>query len=154
MAIVSRGGAEGRVAVWTRIARVTGLLSLAGACVGAVAGGVTLVALEALPALWGGFAPEFVALGIGPFVGGALGAVLFPAAGWLLMRHVPIGRALLATLAGTWLGALVALSTPLSHSLLAVLGIPVVGFVIAAVVVRVRASAGHRRDAASQHEPT
>ena len=63
--------------------------------------------------------------------------MLLPLAGWLLMRRVPLGRAVLWTIVGTILGGLVGWFTPLGsdavyRSLLSGLA----GFALAVLLLR------------------
>jgi hypothetical protein len=125
-----------------RIAAVTAGLVAAGAVVGAVAGAAMctlMLLLSGEPSkLWVArdlltFAASF---------GARTGAVLGPVAAWLLMRHVPLWRAIggtaLGTLAGGALGLL--LVGPVES-------IPagVLGFGAAAVYLRVRTPGQARR---------
>ena len=94
----------------TRRSRVlAGSIGLAagGAIAGALAG-VAVAALVATVVATSRAALDLGLLAIGAAFGAPLGAVLFPIAGWLLMRRVPLGRALLGTAGGTiaggWLG--------------------------------------------------
>jgi len=74
-----------------------------------------------------------------------LGAMLFPLAGWLLMRRVALGRALLGTAVGTIVGGLVGYFLPFSNDSLnlvfgdtfsRVLDASVAGFLLAVLVLR------------------
>lgn len=103
------GGPGLRIA---RIAAVTAGLAAAGAGAGAVVG-VLITAMWLLSA-GGGLALLLnldAVLFIGAY-GAAIGAVLGPLAAWLLMRHVPLWKAVggtaLGTLAGGALGLLFA----------------------------------------------
>ena len=92
-----------------RIAAVTAGLAAAGAVVGALVGvgigmlGVVIAGSSAADAEFFTFAALFSA---------AVGAVLGPATAWLLLRHVPFGRAIGATALGTLAGALVGMMIP------------------------------------------
>lgn len=124
-----------------RILAVTaGLLAL-GATAGALAG--------ALAAMLAG-ATSFRTLSwydldllfLGAAIGAPLGAILLPVAGWLLMRHVPLGRALLGTMAGTVIGGFVGWWLPTNHlatsgNLDWSIGLGFAGFAIAVVYLRV-----------------
>lgn len=86
-----------------RILAVTVGLAAGGALFGALAGAVTMAILlvvfgEAATMFDTGFIP------LAARIGAMLGAVLLPIAGWLLMRRVPLGRALTGTLMGTVTG--------------------------------------------------
>lgn len=123
-----------------RIFAVTAGLFAAGAIVGAVTGGlivaviVSFVTRSAPP-----LSPEL--FGIGAMFGAPLGAVLFPAAGWLLMRHVPLGKALVGASVGTVAGGLAGWFLPIGTDPLArTLGLGVLGFAIAVMLLRRSAS--------------
>lgn len=128
---MSRGG---------RIAAVTLGLAVAGALFGGAAGAVALAAVNLMRhGLQGGFDPQI--LGGVAMVGAGLGAVLLPAAGWLLMRQVPIGKALLGTTVGTLLGAWAGsaapdVALPVPSPILGALA----GFALATVYLRIRAT--------------
>jgi hypothetical protein len=89
----------------TRIIAVTLGLSVAGAVFGALAGAIAL-ALSLL--LTGGgnvFSAETVfVLSIPAKLGGSLGAIGAPAVAWILLRRVPLGKAVLVTTIGTVTG--------------------------------------------------
>lgn len=111
----------------------TALLAGTGALVGGFIGSTLLFLLQL-------GAPGGITLSVDlPFatvVGGSFGAavglVVAPVAGWTFLRHVPFGRAILGTAAGTFLGAAAALLV--GHP--AVGGI--VGYAVAAVLLRRR----------------
>jgi hypothetical protein len=123
-----------------RVIGVTLGLSAGGAVFGATAGalGLAIAAVLGDPAL---LPPPFVLLVAG-MVGGIIGAVLTPIAAWLLLRRVPFKRlfpgAVVGTVLGGVLGWLVGIDEliPIQN---AVFG-AVVGFLIAAVVMRRRAA--------------
>src|SRR5688500_3432744 len=81
--------------------------ALFGGLVGALIGFVMGVVRRGQPVE--GAAMAMLTTGAG---GAALGAVLMPVSGWLLLRHVPLGRALgyatLGTLTGAAIGLLAA----------------------------------------------
>jgi hypothetical protein len=81
-------------------------------------------------------------------LGAVLGGVAAPAGGWLLLRHVPLGRAMLWSVIGTVAGGVILWTVPLGHDQIgrAIIG-AVVGFLAAALVLR-RTSA-RARDAAT-----
>jgi hypothetical protein len=106
---------------------VVGLgLIVTGAAVGGVCG---VVALSVLLGVSGMLPDANLALIAGLF-GGALGAVLGPAAGFSILRHVPLGKAIGWTAVGAILGGL--LGVPLSMG--TILG-PVVGFGVASIAL-------------------
>jgi hypothetical protein len=133
-----------------RIFAVTAGLFAAGAIVGAVTGAlvaaviISFVTRSAPP-----LSPEI--FGVGALFGAPLGAVLFPTAGWLLMRHVPLGKALLGTSIGALAGGLAGWLLPVGTDPVArTLTLGVLGFAIAVILLRrsasgaVRASGGVR----------
>lgn len=86
-----------------RIAAVTAGLAATGAVVGALVGVLMMtfwLVPGELPHLWAD--RDFFRAGAS--LGAMMGAVLGPVAAWLLMRHVPLGRAVGGTALGT-LGA-------------------------------------------------
>jgi hypothetical protein len=116
----------------TRV-RATSLLAGIGGGVGFVIGTVLLAALQVSAP--GGF-NWAVDIPFGMMFGGtfgaAVGAVGAPAMTWLLLRHVPLNRAILLCALGTVGGALIGMAAS---------GRPVIGgctgFVLAAVVMRI-----------------
>ncbi len=113
-----------------RIVAVAGGLAAGGAVAGAAVG-------AAIVAVWmmdGPVRPweNPVVVAVGAALGGAMGAVLGPAAAWLLLRHVPLGRAVAFTSAGTLLAALVGMMLGPPFSSFA----PFVGFALSAAAVR------------------
>jgi hypothetical protein len=112
-----------------RIAAVTAGLVATGAVAGAILGALVM-GLEYLAIRRGDLG---TGLFFGALFGALLGSVLAPAAAWLLLRRVALGRALAQTFLGGMLGAIV--------SLLAMGGgyaIPgaLLGFTLAAVRLR------------------
>jgi hypothetical protein len=86
-----------------RVVAVTAGLSVAGGAFGAAAGatalGIVLAASGDLRSL-----SDLFILGIPASIGAGLGAVCAPIAGWLLLRHIPLGRAFVGLTLGTVLG--------------------------------------------------
>ena len=124
-----------------RVLAVTAGLAVAGLVVGAVVGVVVAGAFIALSLLTttGGVWNVGSTLLFSAMFGGALGMVLGPIAAWLLMRHVPIGRALGQTAIGTAIGSFLGLVLVMFPVLLIpfpplVLGLA--GFAAAAVRLR------------------
>src|SRR5215208_4136115 len=130
------------------LAVIAGLLA-----VGAAAGALTGAAVASLIVLVGDgprHAFEPLVLGIGAAYGAPLGALLLPLSGWLLMRHVPLGRALLGTVVGTVVGGLAGWFAPVGvdevfRSLIGAMA----GFALAVLVLR-RSAARARREAADR----
>jgi hypothetical protein len=87
-----------------RVALVTAGLSVAGAAFGGIAGATALGIV--LLASGGVALRDFMVLAIPGVIGAALGAVLTPIAGWLLLRRVPLGRAFAWLTAGTVAGGI------------------------------------------------
>ena len=71
-------------------------------------------------------------------IGAAIGAVVAPLMSWLLLRHVPLGRAILHTAIGTVLGGILGLTlgNPFAGS--------IVGFGVAAVRLSITAKQRRR----------
>jgi hypothetical protein len=122
-----------------RIVGVTAALLAGGALFGAIAAVLALVLASAVTdgLAWG----TPIALVFAAMAGAALGAPLFPAAGWLLLRRVPLGIALIGSMAGTVLGGVLGWvltggNDPMSTPILGA----IVGFACAAIVMRLRFS--------------
>jgi hypothetical protein len=119
---------------FSRIALITLGLSASGVIVGGVLGAllVGLVSLVSVDSL-GGISD----LLFGAEFGAVVGAVLAPVAAWTLMRHVPIWRAIAETAIGTVVGAGVGmLLEPQFHNWMSPIPLGVLGFVLAAVRLR------------------
>jgi hypothetical protein len=87
----------------SRVALVALGLIPAGAAAGALAGALgAMIWVTASQGL--GAAPIPLLLGVAGIVGGILGAVILPIAGFTLLRYVPLGRALAETIVATALG--------------------------------------------------
>jgi hypothetical protein len=118
-----------------RIFAVTAGLAVTGAIVGTVTGaGVAAIILGIITHS----APLSLELfAVGATFGAPLGAILFPAAGWLLMRHVPLGKALLGTSIGTLAGGIAGWFLSIGQDPLAsTLSLGVLGFSIAVLLLR------------------
>ena len=128
----------------TRLARVLAVTSglvAAGAGAGALAGAAVAGVIAAIVE-HPGAALEPGLLGFGATFGAVLGAVLLPLAGWLLMRRVPLGRALLGTAAGAVSGGLLGWFMPVGADVIArTLVAGVAGFLVAVIVLRRSAAA-------------
>ena len=120
----------------SRIVAVTLGLVAVGAAVGALAGAaVAALVVAVLEGPRAALYPELLRFGV--TFGAPLGAVLLPLAGWLLMRHVPLGRALLGTAAGTVAGGLLGWFLPVGPNQIArTLVAGVIGFVLAVLALR------------------
>jgi len=126
-----------------RIVVVTIGLAVAGAAFGGIAGAVTLGTVLVLSQ---GFIEAPRILLAGATMGALLGAGCAPLAGWLVLRHVPLGPAFGGLTLGTTVGGVVGWFIPTlgwliptsidksSRSLLA----GALGFLCAAVVLRIR----------------
>ena len=73
--------------------------------------------------------------------GAGVGAVLSPIAAWTLMRHVPLWRAIVETAIGTTVGVIVGYfcGSLLKWGLAAPIGFGVLGFLVAAIRLRLTA---------------
>ena len=122
-----------------RILAVTAGLSLTGAIVGTITGAIVAATIIGVVTHSAPLSLELLA--IGAMFGAPLGAVLFPTAGWLLMRHVPLGKALLGTTIGTLAGGIAGWFLPIGSDPLArTITLGVVGFAIAVMLLRRSAS--------------
>ena len=116
-----------------RIVQVTLGLSAVGVVVGGILGALVFGGLG-----MGTDLPRGTQLLFGAVFGAIAGAVLAPIAAWTLMRHVPIWRAIAETAVGTVVGAGAGLmlSRSFSSPWLTPVPIGVLGFVLAAVRLR------------------
>jgi hypothetical protein len=135
-----------------RIITVTLGLSIAGAIFGALAGVIGLVVLTVLT---GGGLPMLDMAVVPAILGATFGAVGAPAIAWLLLRYVPLGKAVAWGTVGTaaggvggWLLATVVdraspgLATAVESQVKgAILG-AIAGFLTAALILRIRAARG------------
>jgi len=146
-----------------RVLAVTLGLLLAGAIFGAVAGAVGL-ALALL--LTEGFRPiPIVGVGFGAILGAVIGAVAAPTAGWLLLRRVPLGRAVTWCVFGAVIGGVVGWTIGEAAALVFTSFVPalggafgtgvlgaITGFLIAAIVPK-RGAASRPRQTVQSHDP-
>lgn len=110
-----------------RVLAVTAGLAAGGALFGALAGAAAISILLAIVGFWGDDqATDFILLAAR--LGAGLGAVLLPIAGWLLMRRVPLWRALIGTIVGTMVGGILG-----TVFLTFILG-PITGSVVGAIL--------------------
>ena len=120
----------------SRVLAVSIGLAAGGAIAGALAG-VAVAALVASLMQTSRAALDLGLLAIGAAFGAPLGAVLFPLAGWLLMRRVPLGRALLGTSVGTIAGGVIGWFVPAGSDIIGrTLIAGLIGFAIAVFVLR------------------
>jgi hypothetical protein len=121
-----------------RILAATGGLIVTGAIAGAVLGALILGGGVFVIDGFRIEQPFGTILGAGAVVGAVFGSVLAPIAAWVLLRSVPIGRAVLETALGTLLGAAVMWLVPLIGPVWG----GMLGFVVAAVRLRFVARRG------------
>ena len=118
-----------------RASVITLCLVAVGAIAGAVAGAIIVVGGVVLSDR---SFPRGIYLPIaGGYVGAVIGAPLAPLAGWLLLRQVPLGRAVLVTGLGTIVAGVIGLTArvagdPIRGGVMC----GVLGFVVAAVYLR------------------
>jgi hypothetical protein len=118
-----------------RVAAVTGGLIVVGGIAGALVSAITVGAVMLATGARELFRhPEILV--IAGMVGAAFGSVLGPLAAWLLMRHVPLGVAIGGTMLGTLAGGVAALL--LGDGVTWYLTLPLAGFFLAALVIRLR----------------
>ena len=118
-----------------RASVITLCLVAVGAIVGAVAGAIVMVGGVVLSDR---SFPRGIYLPIaGAYVGALVGAPLAPLAGWLLLRHVPLGQAILVTGLGTIAGGVIGLTARVTgDAIRGAIICGVFGFVVAAVYLR------------------
>jgi hypothetical protein len=119
-----------------RVALVTAGLAVAGAVLGAIAGALALGI--AITSSWSPLGlSELVILVMPAFVGGFIGFFAAPLVGWLLLRHVPLGRAFGGLVLGTVVGGLAGWFLPGNEDFMTQ---PIetagAGFLIAALLMR------------------
>jgi hypothetical protein len=117
------------------LAVILGLVA-GGAVFGALAGAVALTLVMTLLG-WGLSGMYGDLLLEAARMGAVLGAVLFPTAGWTLLRRVPLGRALIGTFVGTVIGGILGvglgfLAWPIGVMVVPPLG-AILGFLAAAI---------------------
>lgn len=123
-------------------------ITLGISALGAVAGGIAgAIAAATVGAFMSGEATiylDWFAYFMGAYIGAPLGAVLFPIAAWTLMRTVPFGRAAVGTIAGTLVGGFCGFFIAPGHnSLMISIGGGIIGFAVAAILLRLRAKAAN-----------
>ena len=148
-----------------RIIAVTLGLSIAGAIFGAVAGVIALVVLTVLS----DGAPNsrslpILEMAVRPaIIGAGLGAVGAPAIAWLLLRHVPLGKAVAWSAVGSVLGGVAgwglatvldranhAIDTGLATQAKGLILGAVAGFLAAALILRLRVRASRGRASSTE----
>ena len=114
-----------------RVAIISAVVAAIGSIVGALVGASVqlIIVLVQGGSLSSSTRPLLQAAGFGALVG----AVFAPAASWLLLRHVPLWRAITETAAGTLVGALVAMWAAPAF----VIPAAGVGFLLAAARLRI-----------------
>jgi hypothetical protein len=132
---------SGRVISPARVVTVTAGLSVFGAIVGAAAGATSMFVATLLTGVLR--FQDLIVLGVPAVIGGALGAVLTPIAGWMLLRRVPLGRAFAGLAVGTIVGGVLGwlLLARRMDPVNACVGSAVAGFLVAAVAMRYSKSA-------------
>ncbi|HZK77663.1 MAG TPA: hypothetical protein VFC35_02060, partial [Gemmatimonadaceae bacterium] len=113
-------------------------LGIAGALIGAVVGVFAMAGLGLVRKGPGGVLDASVLFPAAAIFGSVAGAILGPLTAWLLLRRVPLWRAIAHTTAGTSIGILAgyALGPVLRLGILWPIVIGIVGFLIAAVRLR------------------
>ena len=139
-----------------RIIAVTIGLSVTGAIFGALAGAIALLVVLALNGTLRHLAlPALQMFAIPAIIGAFLGALGAPAIAWLLLRYVPLGKAVAWSTVGTVAGGIIGwalavvfpngspgIDATVDNTVLgAILG-AVAGFLASAIVLRLRASVG------------
>lgn len=124
-----------------RMLLITAALAVAGATFGGVAGatfGLILQLMSPAPGM-----DVFALMFLGT-LGAIYGFVLGPIGAWVVMREVPLGRAVVGTTVGAVAGGMVALLPGLGWSIFIA---PAVGFFVAANLLRRHARRRLARDA-------
>ncbi|HSA55921.1 MAG TPA: hypothetical protein VLE53_09460 [Gemmatimonadaceae bacterium] len=124
----------------SRILAVTGGLAITGAVIGAVLAPLLLWVVGSLLRSGARVPTTPAGFGLAALVGAALGVVLLPATAWWLMRHVPLGRALLGTVVGTLVGGGIGMFASALHPTISIGG-ALAGYLGSALLVRRRARA-------------
>ncbi|MGH7528136.1 MAG: hypothetical protein ACREMX_15685 [Gemmatimonadales bacterium] len=120
-----------------RVLAVTAGLVLTGVVVGAACGGIAIALVAVLSGDWrSALRPGLWTLG--GVVGAVIGAVVAPVMSWLLLRHVPLGRAILQTAVGTILGGALGLRLTTNPFVAAVAGFSAAAVRLAFVTRRSR----------------
>ena len=122
-----------------RVLVVTAGLAVAGATCGGLAAAVAL-ALALLPSEGMVLFSDPGVLRLAAVVGAGIGSVLAPIAGWLLLRHVPLGRAFAGLTIGTIVGGVVGWFIPNSDLIITPILAAALGFVCASLIMRWRAA--------------
>ena len=85
---------------------------------------------------------------LSPESGSGIQRLLLPLASWILMRRVPLGRAIPGTVFGAVLGGLAGLRSPIAWGLMGPIAGAIAGFIIAVLMLRrsARSEAAPRRE--------
>ena len=120
-----------------RIALTVGL-GVTGAVLGALCGVVLMTVADVIIFGMRGLRLD-IAEAVAAQVGALLGAVLAPTSAWLLMRHVPLWRAILDPTIGTCVGALAGILMGRDDGVRFVLGLSgaIVGFIVSVFWLRI-----------------
>lgn len=125
-----------------QLAKIALGISALGGVAGAFAGGMSALLVGAI--LDRGLRVVFEGwlFLVGAGIGAPLGALLLPIAALTLMRYVPFGRAFVGTVVGALIGGFIGCFITMdSHVLLRSIAGGIVGFVVAAILLRLRARA-------------
>ena len=88
-----------------RVAIVTLALMIVGAIVGAATSAIALIVVSLIQGSRS-FQGVMFGLGFATFVGAVIGTVMAPVIAWVLLRRVPLWRAITQTALGTLIGAI------------------------------------------------
>ena len=128
-----------------RVIVITSGLALAGALLGALAGTLALAIGVAITE--GPSALSIESVFLFPAVWGALfGAVGGPLAAWLLMRRVPIGRALTGSVLGAVIGGVVGWTIPATEDPMRAMVGALIGYALAVFCLRIWGQSARPRE--------
>ena len=138
-----RGMASSRSIVPRRVAGVTVALAGTGAVLGAGFSAAIVGLVGAGLRLTGGVLPG--PLPVVAAIGGGIGAILTPLTAFSLLRRVALGKALLGTILGMAVGTSAGFAAS-GGRLLVAIGAGVAGFLVTALLLRLRAGSGQEKD--------